>query len=164
MNNAIKKYKYQGKWWSIILGLVMFGGTMVLFYNKAMYNDRGLILNGIIELSENGATIFYGVLFVFSLLFVLGAIYGIYFKLKKPVYLTLDDKKIVLPPVGIQRQTRTILYADIISLEETKVSGQHILTIYTQQGKKGAVLRSMLPKKADYEEVKAFLNQKLVHS
>jgi hypothetical protein len=49
-----------------ILALLMFGGCAVFFYVKASNNDRGLILNGIIEMGPQGADWFYAILGILS--------------------------------------------------------------------------------------------------
>lgn len=49
-----------------ILAIVMFGGCAAFFYFKATNNDRGLILNGLIEMGREGADWFYAILGLLS--------------------------------------------------------------------------------------------------
>jgi len=49
-----------------ILALVLFGACAAFFFVKATNNDRGLILNGIIEMGPEGADWFYAVMGIFS--------------------------------------------------------------------------------------------------
>lgn len=49
-----------------ILALVLFGACAVFFYVRATNNDRGLILNGIIEMGPEGADRFYAILGILS--------------------------------------------------------------------------------------------------
>ena len=63
-----REYKYKPSWLIILLCGGMFALAAVFFGVRANSNDRGLIINHIIELSENGATISYlGFLFSESL-------------------------------------------------------------------------------------------------
>lgn len=49
-----------------ILAILMFGGGAVFFYFRATNNDRGLILNGLIEMGREGADWFYAILGILS--------------------------------------------------------------------------------------------------
>ena len=59
-----REYEYKPSWLIILLCGGMFALAAGFFGVRANSNDRGLIINRVIELSENGATIFYWV-FVF---------------------------------------------------------------------------------------------------
>jgi hypothetical protein len=49
-----------------LLVILMFGGCAIFLYFKAMNNDRGLILNGLIEMGREGADWFYAILGILS--------------------------------------------------------------------------------------------------
>jgi len=51
---------------TVILAILMFGGCAVFLYFKATNNDRGLILNGLIEMGPEGADWFYAILGILS--------------------------------------------------------------------------------------------------
>ncbi|GAA3523119.1 hypothetical protein GCM10022393_42340 [Aquimarina addita] len=159
MNQQEKKYAYQSSWTGIILGLLLFGATAILFLTKAVYNKKGVVINRVIELSEMGATIFYWILFTASLLFVIASIIGIYFKLHQTEFLVLNEESILIPPVGLKRQKTNIKYGDIISLNETKVSNNIILTIKYNGGKR-AILSNLLESKSEYQNIKSYIIHK----
>jgi hypothetical protein len=137
----------------------MFGATSVLFFFKATHNDRGLIINNSIELSQNNATIFFWTLFFFSTLFVVAGGIGAYFKLKKKEYLILKSDSVSIPPVGLRRVKTEIQFSDIHSINETKVNRNSILTLRYDRGKKG--IASNLLQKSDYEEIKNIIIHKV---
>lgn len=138
------KYKYGAKWSIIVIGIVGFSAAAALFCYKAIHN-----------------TAFFWIPFVLSILMVFVFILGGYFRTQKTVYLILNDKGITIPPVGFQNETCHFLFDDILAIEESMVSRNYILTIYSKD-KECAIAKSLMPKKADYEEVKKILFDKVV--
>lgn len=160
MIQSEKKYEYGSKWITIVLVILMFGATSVLFFFKAIHNDRGLILNNIVELSENGATIFFWIFFVFSLLFVFAGIIGAYYKLKKKEYLILKSDSVIIPPIGLRRTKTEIRFSDILLIHETQVNKNSILTLKFNGGKRG-IASNLLLNKSDYNDIKIIITKKL---
>ncbi len=50
----------------LVLAFVLFGACAVFFYVRASNNDRGLILNGVIEMGPEGADWFYAIMGILS--------------------------------------------------------------------------------------------------
>src|SRR5262245_11917941 len=65
-----RQYNYRPKWAIIIFCALFFGACALVLGAKANGNERGLIINGIFELSAEGATVFYWVLAALSVGFV----------------------------------------------------------------------------------------------
>ena len=61
-----------------VLAIVLFGACAVFFYYKATNNDRGLILNGLIEMGPEAADWFYAVLGLLSGAFVVAGLLGVW--------------------------------------------------------------------------------------
>ncbi len=159
MEKTTLTYKYEGKTWLLLLSGLFFAAAAAFFYYLAVSNDKGLIINNIISLSENGAAIFYWVLFALSMGFVLIMFVGLYFKIKNaPNHLVIDEEKIIIPPIGLRRKTTEIAFSDIESLRETKISGNDMLMIYFN-GKETSIHKSLMPNKQAFEEAKAFIIQ-----
>ena len=153
MNNSEKKYKYGQKLRTAIFAVLFFGICTIVLIYKAQNNDQGVIINGLIELSRENATIFYWVLCVFSLGFVLTGLFTLYLGLRYKYFLILKPDLIIIPPVGFRRKTTVIKYADIINIKETQVNNIKFLTLYHKTGKR-AIISNLLPKKAHFQEVK----------
>src|SRR5437763_1577389 len=68
-----REYDYRPKWMIIVLCAMFFRAGALVLGTKANGNDRGLVINGIIELSADSATVFYWVLTALSLGFVAAA-------------------------------------------------------------------------------------------
>ena len=66
----LKTIPLRRPYWEAILAVLFFGACAVFFYFKATNNDRGLIINGIIELGPESADWFYAILGLASGAFV----------------------------------------------------------------------------------------------
>ena len=154
------KYLYRQKWSSIIFIVVFFGFcTPALFY-KAQDNDRGLIINGLIELSTKNASIFYWIICAFSFVLFLFGLISVYFRVKEKKYLVISDFELIIPPVGFNRREYRILLDKINSIQEIKISGQIMLKI-SSEGKSRTIVKKLLENKTQYEEVKKNLKENL---
>ena len=149
-------FVYKPKWKSLALAIVFFTVCAIALFHKASNNDRGLIIEEIIKLSVSSATIFYYVLSAFAAIGVIFGTLGIVSS-RNPKYLVFTETEIRIPPVGIQKKESVIPIKEIISLNETNISGQVMLYIKTKH-KKGVIQRSMLENKAVYEQVKKLIN------
>lgn len=155
-----KEYPYKPSWLMIsICGLGFSLAGLVLGY-KAYTNDRGLIINGLIEFSEGNASIFYWVLAGLSVGFVGICLALIFHRLKYNQRIAFGDTGLLVPLSRFSSQEKTIDYKDIIRLEITNVSGQKFLNIY-HSGEKYIVNYNMLPSKSAFEELTEILNRKI---
>ncbi len=155
-----REYEYKPGWFIILIGGGMFGLAVVFFAREALNNDRGLIINHIIELSENGATIFYWVFCFLSFCFVAATLAMIYhrWRFRQRVALTADG--IILPAGRFSAGEKFIEYKNISGLSETSINGQDFLNILHANGK-DVITRSMLPSKQVYREIIELLQGKM---
>lgn len=81
------------------LGFVLFGASAAFFYYRATTNDRGLIINGIIEMGPGAADIFYAVFFVLSAIMSLA---GLYLSIRllqiKDFRIVIGEENVLVPP------------------------------------------------------------------
>lgn len=149
-------FLYKTKWKSLIFAGLFFSVCAVVLWHEASTNEQGLIIENIITLSVHSATIFYYVLAAISALFVLIALLSIS-SARNPKYLVFTETEIIIPPIGMQKNPIILPIKDIVSLNETNISGQVMLTIKTSN-KNGVIQRSMLENKDVYEHVKKLIN------
>ncbi len=102
-----------------ILALVMFGGCAAFFYVKATTNDRGLILNGIIEMGPESADWFYAILGILSAGMALMGLLGAWrISQIKSFQIDLGRKEMIFPAAPIFRTpVVTVPYDRIDSVE-----------------------------------------------
>ena len=160
MSAIEREYPYRSKW-TLILGCVVFFalGAVVLAF-KASHNQRGLLLEGAIELGPEGATRFYWGLAAAGVAFVLLGIFLAYQRLRYRQRIALSATALIVPQSNFSHEELEIRYEDISKLVQQSINGQHFLKIERKSGKKYSVLASKLPSKGDFSDLVYLLRQK----
>lgn len=136
-------FPYRGKLRTMLLVALFFGGGAAFFAHKAATNDRGLIVNGLIELGPTGATVFYVVFAVVSGLFVVLAGGATLYGHLKQTVLVLADDHLEIPGGFFKRHVRRVEFASITSASLQKINGQEFLILQTAVGQ-ASIARSLL--------------------
>jgi hypothetical protein len=160
VNEIEREFAYHPKWTTILACAGFFGLAAVVLGIKAANNDRGLIINGIVELGPEGATVFYWVLTAASMGFVAAAVLIAYHRLTYRQRLAFGRSALIVPAWRWSRQEKEIAYQDIRELSTATISGQRFLNI-THRGGKFTITASLLPSKAAFEEVRELLAAKI---
>jgi hypothetical protein len=129
-----------------------FAAAGVVLGIKAAVNDRGLILNGIVELSPSGATTFYWVLCALSGTFVVASGLPVYVRMTTRQQVILSRAGLSLPRSRWSSENQAIVFGDIRKVELTEVYGQRFAHIF-HPGGKATITASMLPRDSDFDEV-----------
>ena len=156
----IAEYPYKPKPFSAILIILFCGGLSAFIGNQAITNDRGLILNRIIEFSINGATILYWVL---TSIFIIGCLLGVLMLIKSfssSRLVSLTEKSIISPKSGFNNKNIVIPYKDITNLSFQKVQRQIFLLIH-YSGKKISIPQSVLPNEAAFRDLCSKLSKNI---
>ena len=151
MKKVIREFSYRINVLYTLLAGLFFVPCAALFIYKAINNDRGLIINGIIKLDPGQADFFYWVLAVFSVLFVIAALYAVVM----PLFIKNSGKLIVYEEgVSYPRGKAQIefLWNEINDIKTTEVSGTVILEFISVTGRKYAVNNRMFKNKKEFEE------------
>ena len=160
MKHIIKEYRYRSGYLMMSLITLMFGGAAFVLYNKAITNDRGLIINGFIKLNDGQADIFYYVLTGFSVAF---AIAGIVIPLlemsgKVPRVLTVYDDGMSFP---LRKEMCEFKWYEITNMTETNIQGTIIIELTPVTGRKYSINNRMFKSKKEFEEVYNILKEKI---
>jgi len=118
----------------MLLAALFFGVALVFYVYRALHNDRGLIINGLIELETSGATVFYWVFAAASAAFVLIGAWGLLQRWQSPRYLVFDEVALSIP-ARWSKKVRVVPYASIQTLELVSLSGQKFVQLTTSTGK-----------------------------
>ena len=128
----------------------------------ARTNDRGLIIDHIIELDANQATMFYwGLTAIFAIGLVLG-ILGLISALTERQYVELTEREITIPRL-LWRGKTSVPYATIKKVYTQVYTQTATPTVYLlMEHDEGKVYLngSYLPSKADFEAVALFVSTK----
>jgi hypothetical protein len=146
------RFPYKPKIVALLVSIAFFVGCGSILANVALNNSRGLILNGIVELSADGATIFYWCLTVASGIFVLVGAIAICFGLatKREIIFTRDG--ITSPKGGVSTKIISVSFSEITDLNIQSVQKQRFLNIFHRGGKL-TISQSMLPDKQAFDEL-----------
>jgi len=156
MGGEAREYEYRPGWTTIVFGGGFFALCAAVIGSKAAHNERGLIINRIIELGPDGATSFYWVLTALSAGFVVLATFLAYHRVTCHQRLVFGRAAMTVPASRWSREKKEIAYSDIVALSETTISGQRFLYV-THSGGKHTITASMLPSKAAFAEICEFL-------
>lgn len=146
------RYDYRPKTWVMALAGLFFAGCAVVLVQSARHNDRGMVINGLITLDLGQATLFLWVLAALSALFVGAGVYGVIRSVGVAQQIVIDRHGITAPKGGMSSAIVTVPFADITDLQMRQVQSQHFLVIHHRGGKL-TITGSMLPSKAEFEEL-----------
>jgi hypothetical protein len=127
-----------------------FGACLIFMGREAMFNDRGLIINGLIHLGPAGATIFYWCLAAVSGVFVAIGIPAFFVGLLSSRRVTLTATAISAPKFGFSRAPTVVLLSDVQQVSLQKVQKHRFLNIHHAHGKL-AIAESYLSSAAVFE-------------
>ncbi|MBI3561819.1 MAG: hypothetical protein HY080_08895 [Gammaproteobacteria bacterium] len=154
------KFPYKPNVVIMILSTVTMASIALGLGYIAKTNDRGLILNRVIEFSVEGATIFYGCLAVacgvLAIFGVIATIIGL--TTKKEILLTRSS--ISAPKSAISKKILTIPFKDVTKINIQTVQKQKFLHIIHARGKL-TIPQNMLPSKKLFEELTTLIASRI---
>jgi hypothetical protein len=128
------RYRYAARPLPMLLGVLFFGACLAFYTHRGLSNHRGLVINRLIELGPDGATVFYWSLAGGSAAFVLVGLWALASRTLRESFLILDEQGLTIPSRWTAR-TRVIPYSSIRGIELVTLSGQRLLQIETESGK-----------------------------
>lgn len=159
-----REYTYRPGWMMILLGGGFFTACALFIGIKACGNQEGLVINGILQLGPNGATIFYWILCGLSIGFVAIAGMLIFHRLACDQRIAFTSNAILLPASPWSKEETTIPFNEIVKLASAEVSGQRFLYLYRNNNTKFTITGSLLPSKQSFDEIHTFLETKIQSS
>lgn len=148
------RYEYRFKRWMMLLSGAFFAACMAVFWFKARGNDRGLILNHLIELDQGQATIFYWAFFLVSAAFVGMTAFNMALSFQDGREVIVDARGITAPKGLWSSVYVHVPFSAITNLQLRQVRPQKFLIITHLAGKL-SIPRSMLPNKDDFDTLVA---------
>jgi hypothetical protein len=162
MNETVE-YTYKPKTLILLLCTVFFAACSVVLVQKAMHNDRGAVINRMIELDVQGATIFYLVLAALGIGFVLLGIAGMVKGMSAPRMVRLNAYDISAPKNIFAANDTSILYQDIRDISQIAMNGQVTMIIYYSGGRL-SLSRMLFKDKATFEEFSGTLAERVYNA
>ncbi|MEQ1780795.1 MAG: hypothetical protein ABMA14_05510 [Hyphomonadaceae bacterium] len=152
---AETRFAYKPKTHVMLLAAVFFLVASVVLIYAGATNDRGLILNHIIEMDEASATTFYYVLAGLSAAMTAGGVFGFVMSLRGAKFVVLDDASVEFPGNLGQKQVR-IPYGAITGLQPGGAHRQRWVYIL-HAGGRHAIMGSMLANPAQLDEIASLI-------
>ncbi|MGK0290936.1 MAG: hypothetical protein ACI86H_002399 [bacterium] len=156
------RFPYQTNKKIILSAIALMGAIAGVFLKLALENDRGLIINRIIKLSVQSATIFYWSLAIFVLSIVVLASFAVIRNIVEKREIILTDTSISSPKSGISSKIISIQFQDIIDIEVQKIQSQQYLYLFYPDGKL-TIPQIMLPDKKIFEELVKQVTERIVY-
>ena len=154
------RHPYKPKLIVFVLSIAFFAICAVVLSYVALTNDKGLILNRSLRLSESGADIFYWCLTGASIIFVLFGTLALIKGSKAEREVLATQEFISAPKNGLSNKIITINYSDITDLRVQTVQKQRFLSIFHSGGKL-SITQNMLPNEDAFEELMEFVASKV---
>jgi len=146
------EYRYKPKPWVMLAATLFFAGIGAFLANEALTNERGLVIQRVIHLSPQGATITYWCLAVVSALFVLAGLAGFIAGLVSRQCLRLTSTEISAPKFAWSRTNTIVRLKEITEISVQSVQNQRFLNLRYRGGKL-SITQSFLPTPAAFEEL-----------
>jgi hypothetical protein len=154
----VLRYRYVPRLRPMLLAVVFFSVCLVFYVWRAWSNDRGLIINGLLELETAGATIFFATLGALSGGFVAIGLWALLVRLRGPSYLVLDEASLSIPS-RFGGKPKVARYSTMRDVQLLTVQGQSMLQI-TTDGRTLTVASIMLASDEQLREVGEALAQR----
>jgi hypothetical protein len=155
-----REYPYRPRLPGILFGTLFFTAAAVALARTARTNTQGILIEGIIPLSPAQATVFYWVLFAFSVLTVGMGVAGLFHRATCRQRLAFTPEGILAPKSRWAREEVLIAYSSITHLERARLpSNQHLYVDHP--GGRQIINAAMLPNTAAFEEICSLLGQRV---
>ena len=157
------EYSYKPKPWAMALASSFFAACTLGMVHAARANDRGLILNGIIEFSATGATTFYWWVAGVSALFVLAGMAGLAVSVLAAQRLRLTATEIAAPRSVFSREATVVPLADVEAIDVQTIQRQRLMNVRHARGK-FSIAQSLLPDAAAFDALHHALEERVARS
>jgi hypothetical protein len=165
MSEIEREYEYRPKRIIVIGGALVCAVGTVFMVTAAMTNERGLIINRIIELDSGQANALFWALA--ALFFVGLVVTGIVMpsRRKSPQRIAFTADYLIAPKPGLWRREVVIDYANITKVDITAFPQirERLLEIRYTDGRV-TLSAGMLPNKSDLDEVYAEITSRMKHN
>ena len=146
------EYPYRPNPKTMLLAILFFGACAAVMARTAITNDRGLILNSIITMSEQGATTFYWCVAGAAALFVAAGAWGLLAGRNAPRFVRLTPAELSAPKNGFAKEPTVIPLRQIQGMNVQTIQRQRMVTIHHTGGSL-TIAQSMLPGAAAFDEL-----------
>lgn len=148
----VLEYPYKPKPWVMLAVAMFFAAAGAFIAMEALTNERGLVIQRLIRLSSQGATVFYWCLAAACLVFTVAGVAGFASGILGRRTLRLTGSEISAPRFGWSRAETVVRLAEITAIGVQSIQNQRFLNV-DHRGGRLSICASFLPSKAAFEEL-----------
>jgi hypothetical protein len=130
----IKEYRYRPNYLYAAISIAIFLLMAAFMFSVAVDNDRGLIIDSLIELSPSGATSFYEIVALGALGSAIAACYVVYLSLTGRRVITLSPAELIYPASAYACEITTIPLTSVVKVSLRQVSWRKYVHIQHNLG------------------------------
>lgn len=118
----------------VLLVFVLFGAGAVFFGHRAATNDRGLVIDRLIELGPYGADVFYSTLCTISAIFFLVGVGSAVQRVLRPMRIGFTTDGLIVPYGQISSREICIRYAEINAIKKYRQHSNDYIKVHHSAG------------------------------
>jgi fumarate reductase subunit C len=145
-------HPYRPNAWAMAAVSVFFGANALFIGHEAIVNERGLIINGLIHLGPDGATVYDWCITGLCAVFVVIGVLALIVSLFSSHRLTLTATEVSVPRFGFSRPPVVVKLTDVQHANLQVIHKQRFFNIYHPSGTL-TITESHLPSRAVFEEL-----------
>lgn len=155
-----EEFPYRSRWTTLAFAGGFFGLCGGFFMYRALTDDRGVVINGLITLAPHAARLVYWGLAIGSFAFVAASIFLAIARLSTSHRIAISSDAILFPAGRWTSRECAVPFAGITEVKHIETHGQEFLYIYAG-GLRYTIAKGMLPSNRDFEVITAILQGKL---
>lgn len=156
----IATFPYRPQLRPLLMACLFFGGGGIFMAHQAATNDRGLVIDALIHLGRDSATLFYWGVAAVSGIFVLLGLATLAAGLSTTRVITLTEEGITAPRSVFARGLSTIRFSEVRNLALRQVRQQRFLSIRHGAGTL-SIPASSLPDGATFDQLCALVSDRV---
>ncbi len=164
---AEREYPVGISWLKLLLAIMFFGACTAFYVYRAVTDDRGLILNHLIEFSPQGARQFWWILGGLSFALVALGLIGCVNNLRGKQRIVLGREAISVPRGRWSRENVLVPYPQIqaVTFTVTRVQRRDFRSLAIRHpGGSYTISDRTLPKPGDLDDIRAVLAERAPHA
>jgi hypothetical protein len=156
-----KKYEYRSGLWMPLLAIVTFGGSsLIIFHMAQLAETQPVIFMHLITVPPPWGSYILYLLSLLSAGFIFMGLAALYTRFFWPIqYLEISEYSVRIPKLYLSKE-KEVFFKDVLSVEETEVSGTKSLKLKTPFGV-GVITNRLLKSEKIYEEIRDAVRSQL---
>ena len=155
-----RAYPYGPSWKAMAFCFLFFTGASLVLAWKSVTNLGGIRLLRLVEWGPAGASRFYAILSVATLLLALAGLFGLWKRFAVPQEIVVDDEGIEVPKSILSRERVRVPYSEIEAVRVAEVMNERTLRVVLRDRSTREIARNHLPSEDAFRDIAATLQER----